>query len=411
MAIDNYSTPANRRTFLKTMGASALALGAPIPAIAAAAATDVRFGVDMFSLGAQQWTPFQQMDWAAKWNVKMVHFSEIRFLGSPDWQVALDPANLRRIRARADELKLDLEIGMRSICPTSSGFDATQGTAQEQLGRMITAATIVRSPIVRCVLGSQADRRGPIEKHIDETVKVLKSMRSRAVDAGVKIAIENHAGDMQARELKSLVEAAGPDYVGVCIDSGNAVWTIEDPHLTLETLAPYVLTSHMRDSYVFNSPQGTAVQWCRMGEGNIGMEDYLRTYVSRCPGKAVSLEVIVSGAPRIFNYRNPQAWEIFRTTPAWEFARFLALCDKGTPRELPPPGQGRGGGGGQTAGAAAPAGAPAGAPGAGAAPAGAPAGGQGGRGRGGPPDPEAQKRNLEHVEASVRWTQAFLAKL
>jgi sugar phosphate isomerase/epimerase len=310
---------------------------------------------------------------------------------------------------------------MRSICPTSSAFDPAAGTAQEQLGRMIGAATIMRSPIVRCVLGTQADRRGPIEKHIEETVKVLKTMRSRALDAGVKIAIENHAGDMQARELKSLVEAAGPDYVGVCIDSGNAVWTIEDPHLTLETLAPYVLTSHVRDSYVFNSSQGTAVQWSRMGEGNIGMEDYLRKYVAQCPGKAVSLEVIVSATPRIFDYRNPQAWELFRTTPAWEFARFLALCDKGTPRPLPPPGQGRGqraagGGPAPAAGVPPPGGA---APGAGvtgraggpppAGAAGTPA--QAGRGRGGPPDPEAQKRNLEDVEASVRWTQAFLATL
>jgi 3-oxoisoapionate decarboxylase len=44
---------------------------------------------------------------------------------------------------------------------------------------------------------------------IDDTVAVLKGVRSRAVDAGVKIAVENHAGDMQSRELKRLVEAAG----------------------------------------------------------------------------------------------------------------------------------------------------------------------------------------------------------
>jgi 3-oxoisoapionate decarboxylase len=375
MTTDNHPSTADRRTFLKTVGAAAITLGSPLRMTASSVAANVRFGVDMYSLGVQQWTPVQQMDWAAKWKVKMIHFSEIRFLGSPDWKVALDPANLRSIRQRADELQLDVEIGMRSICPTSSAFEAAAGTAQEQLGRMIDAAKTIKSPIVRCVLGTQADRRGPIEKHIDETVKVLKSMRSKIVDAGIKVAIENHAGDMQARELKGLIEAAGPDYVGVCIDSGNAVWTIEDPHLTLNTLAPYVLTSHVRDSYVFNSPRGTAVQWCRMGEGNIGMEDYLRTYVEKCPGKAVSLEVIVAGSPRFFDYRNPQAWEIFRTTPAWEFARFLALCDKGTPRPLPEAGQagqGRGQGGGQ-------------------------------------PNPEAQRRNLEDVEASVRWTQEFLA--
>ena len=76
-------------------------------------------------------------------------------------------------------------------------------------------------------------------------------MRSRVLDSGLKIAIENHAGDMQARELKMLIEEAGKDFVGACLDSGNPLWTIEDPHLTLETLAPYVLTSHVRDTAVW----------------------------------------------------------------------------------------------------------------------------------------------------------------
>jgi sugar phosphate isomerase/epimerase len=322
------------------------------------AAAAVRFGVDMFSLAAQKWTPFQQLDFAAKWNVKVVHFSEVRFLGT------LEPDNLRRVRARADELGIDIEIGMRSICPTSALFDKTQGTAEEQLGRMVDAARIVRSPIVRAFLGSSADRRGGIDRHIDETVKVLKNARSRLMDAGVKVAIENHAGDMQARELKRLVEEAGREFVGVCLDSGNPVWAIEDPHLTLETLAPYVLTSHMRDSALWNTPQGAAVRWTRMGEGNMGIENYVRTYVEKCPGRVVSLEIIVT-QPRTFNYRDPQFWDNYRSTPAWEFARFLALCDRGTPLIDPP------------ADAAIP--------------------------------PAA--RQLADVEASIRWTQAFLAKL
>ena len=164
----------DRRTFVKTLGAGTLALGATpgtggAPAAAQKPATPVRFGVDMYSLGAQKWTPFEQMDFAAKWNVKVVHFSEIRFLGS------LEPDNLRQVRAYADKLGLDLEIGMRSICPTSATFDKAQGTAEEQLAKMVDAAKIVRSPIVRAVLGSSADRRTGIEKHIESTVAVLKN--------------------------------------------------------------------------------------------------------------------------------------------------------------------------------------------------------------------------------------------
>lgn len=346
------------------------------------AAARPRLGLDTFSIGAQNWTPMQILDFAARMKLDVVQFSEIRFLGSPDWQVALAPDNLRAIRARADELGIALEVGMRSICPTSGSFDKAAGTAEEQVLRMVDAAKILGSPLVRCFLGSQADRASNIDRHIDEVVKVLRNARSRIVDSGVKISVENHAGDMQARELQRLIEESGKDFVGATIDSGNAMWTIEDPHLTLEVLAPYVLTSHMRDSYVFNSERGTAVQWCRMGDGNIDMEGYLRKFAEQCPGRTVNLEVIVMNSPRLFDYRNPEAWEIFRNTPAWEFARFLSRVEQGDPRPLPAPPTGRGGG----------------------------RQGGGGRGRGGP-NPEAQRINLEHAEASIRWTQQFLATL
>ena len=49
----------DRRSFIKTLGAAAVALGAErVPALARPA-TPVRFGVDMFSVNAQKWTPFQ----------------------------------------------------------------------------------------------------------------------------------------------------------------------------------------------------------------------------------------------------------------------------------------------------------------------------------------------------------------
>jgi 3-oxoisoapionate decarboxylase len=344
----------------RTMLAAGAAAFAGRGAAAADAGANVKFGLDLFSLRSQGWTPFQYLDFAAKWGMRVVHFSEIRFLGS------LEVQNLKAVRTYAEKLGIEVEIGMLSICPTSTIFDKSKGTAEEQLTRMAVAAHIVGSRIVRCVLGTSADRTGPIpiEAHIENTVQVLHNVRSRMVDAGLKVAIENHAGDMQAREVKMLIEEAGKDFVGSCLDSGNPLWTIEDPHLTLQTLAPYVLTSHVRDTAVWNTPQGAAVAWTRMGEGNIGIEDYVREYAAKCSGRALSLEIIVTG-PRFFNYRDPKFWDAYRKTPAWEFARFLTFADKGTPREAPP----------RLSGEAAAA------------------------------------RELEDVKASIRWTKAFLATL
>lgn len=312
-----------RRSFL----ANGLATAAAMPL---AAAAKPKFGIDLFSIRSSGWTPFQYLDYCAKWKANTVHFSEIRFLGS------LETAHLKKVREHAARLGIELEIGMRSICPTSKAFDASQGTAEQQLGRMIDAARAAGSGLVRAFLGTMADRVGPvpIEGHIENTVKVLRAVRSRAADAGVKIAIENHAGDMQGRELKMLIEGAGPDFVGACIDSGNPLWTIEDPHVTLELLAPYVLTSHIRDTKIWRVPEGIAMRWVRMGEGNIDIDGYVRTFTAKCPGKALSLEIIVT-PPRVFPVFDPAFWDGYRNVPAWQFARFLALAEKGTPSGAP----------------------------------------------------------------------------
>jgi sugar phosphate isomerase/epimerase len=283
-------------------------------------------GIDLFSVRSAGIDAFGYLDYCAKLGAKVVHFSEIRFLGS------LDDDHVRKVRARAEQHGIQLEIGMRSVCPTSKAFDPAQGTAEQQLERLIRAGQIAGSRLVRAFLGTMQDRSGtiPIEGHIENTVKVLRNVKSRAQDAGIRIGIENHAGDMQGRELRELIEAAGKDFVGAVLDSGNPVWVLEDPHVTLEAVAPYVVTSHVRDSAVWRVPEGAAVAWTRMGEGNIDIERYLKRYMELCPGKPISLEIIVTGA-RKFAYYDQNFWEPYRNVPAWNFARFSALAEKGKP--------------------------------------------------------------------------------
>jgi sugar phosphate isomerase/epimerase len=308
----------------------ALAGTAPLAQRAAATQPGVKLGIDLFSIRSQGWTPFQYLDYCAAQGAKVVHFSEIRFIGN------LEPDNLRKVGAYSKEKNIEVEIGMKSICPTSKMFEAKDGTAEEQLARMIVSAGIVGSRIVRCVLGSAEDRKpGPIDKHIESMVKVLRNTRSRAMDANIKIAVENHAGDMQGWELKSLIEAAGKEFVGACLDSGNPCWTLESPHATLEALHPYVLTSHVRDSAVWRTPQGAAVSWVRMGEGNVDIDSYCRKYAELCPGRALSMECIVMG-PRMFNYRDAAFWDTYRDVPAWNFERFSEIAEAGKPYTIPP---------------------------------------------------------------------------
>jgi hypothetical protein len=166
---------------------------------------------------------------------------------------------------------------------------------------------------------------------MEKTIQVLRAAKPHAMDTGVKIAIENHAGDMQAREVKALIEAAGKDFVGSCLDSGNPVWAIEDPLLTLETLGPYVVTTHIRDSAVFEHPRGAAVQWVALGDGSVDFRRFVDLYRNVCPNASMQLEIITGIPPEVVPYLEPDFWKAFPRTPAWEFARFLKLAKSGRP--------------------------------------------------------------------------------
>ncbi len=235
-------------------------------------------------------------------------------------------------------------MGTWSICPTSKAFKPNWGSAEEHLALGIRVAQGVGSPVIRVVLGTWEDRLtdGGIAKHMEQTARVCRAQRSKAVDANVKIAIENHAGDMHSTELVQLVHDAGRDYVGVNLDSGNALWTLEDPLDSLERLGPYTVTTSLRDSAVWQSEKGATVAWTAMGEGDIDLKAYFARFRELCPGVPVHIETI-SGFNREFPYLDPTFWKAWPQMPAAAFARFVAIARRGhaRPEWSPPAGEDR----------------------------------------------------------------------
>lgn len=165
-----------------------------------------------------------------------------------------------------------------------------------------------------------------------ETVQVLKAVRCYAIDSGVKIAVENHAGDMQAWELVTLIEDAGRDYVGATLDSGNATWAMEDPLTTLEILGPYALSTGIRDSAVWEVSDGAILQWTALGEGQVDFKTFFNRFAELCPSIPVQLETI-SGRPIPIPYWLDEFWEPYPRVRTREFMRFLALVKRGSPRQ------------------------------------------------------------------------------
>src|SRR5579859_1679075 len=324
----------DRRSFLKstTLAAAGLMLGGRAFGLddkAEAPGPKIKLGFDNFSVRAMNWKAHALLDYAASLKLDSILISDL------DAYENFNEPYLKEVGAKARDLGIELHAGTWSICPTSKFFKNKWGTAEEHLALGIRVAKALGSPVLRAILGMGDDRKTPggIEARIADTAKVCKACKSQAQDVGVKIAIENHAGDMQAWELVTLIEEAGRDYVGATMDSGNATWTLEDPRESLEVLGPYALTTGLRDSMVWEVPDGARVQWTPFGEGLIDAKAYFKRFGELCPNVPANLEII-SGFARDIPYKKEGFWDVWPRARAKDFLKFEAMARRGKP--LPP---------------------------------------------------------------------------
>ena len=330
-----------RRTFIKAAAATVASLGTAMTSLSqepAAKKRRIKLGIDNFAVRSMGWKAPALIDYAASLAVDSLFITDL------DAFEKLDDGYLGDLKKQAADKGLQIQVGTWSICPTSTTFKKNWGTADEHLALGIRVAKALGSAVLRVILGNGGDRTTPggIEARIADTVKVLQAGRSRAVDASVEIAVEKHGGDMQSWELVTLIEAAGKEFVGANMDSGNATWTMEDPLVNLENLGPYVLTTSLRDSAIWESAKGATVQWTAMGDGTVDLVAYFKRFAELCPNAPVHIETI-SGFNREIPFLETGFWKAWPKYRAQEFARFLALAKKGTPRKAwsPPEGKDR----------------------------------------------------------------------
>jgi sugar phosphate isomerase/epimerase len=286
--------------------------------------TRLKLGFDNYSIRALNWKAPQLLDYAASLRLDTVLFSDL------DVYESLSDEYLRGIKAKADDLGIEIQAGTGGIDRTSGFWNGKWGPPEKLLRTTIRVAKILGSRVARCYLGWIGDRKPKVglQPHIDRVVQNCKKVRSYAIDSGVKIAVENHAGDMHSTELIGLIEAAGREYVGATMDTGNAVWALEDPALTLETLGPVALSTGIRDSAVWETPDGAAFEWKAMGSGQVDWKAFFKRYAELCPKTPVQLEII-TGPARNIDYFKPDYWGPWLDIPAPRYARYVAFARRG----------------------------------------------------------------------------------
>jgi 3-oxoisoapionate decarboxylase len=305
----------DRRTFLTGMLTA--------PAAAAGIAGPVPMGLNTYCLRALRWNDAQLLDYCASQRLDAI-FLQDSLDAKRD-----DPAHWKWVRSRAKELGLHLETGGSSLLPRNP---VEMDEKMRQLRRNIERAAGMGSPLVRTLLAS--DRAslppGPLEKHLETAIGMLRAVRTQAMDAGVKLAVEVHK-DFQAREHRTIIETAGREYVGSYLDTGNPVFMLEDPLQTVEVLGPLALTLHLRDSVVYEHRDGIAVQWVSLGEGTVDFRAIVAKAREVCPPLRVYIKPITGRPPHVHRIHDDTFWKDFPEVKAADFARFLALAKRGRP--------------------------------------------------------------------------------
>jgi sugar phosphate isomerase/epimerase len=142
-------------------------------------------GFNTYSVRAMRWQDLKLLEYAGSLKLDAVYLQD-----SID-PLNNDPAHWKALKETAARLALELHGGDAGTLPrTPDGMSATM----QRLRDGIRHAVGIGSKLVRFrVAGDRASLPpGPVDKTMETMIRTLRSVRTEAMDAGVKFAIENH---------------------------------------------------------------------------------------------------------------------------------------------------------------------------------------------------------------------------
>ncbi|ONH22604.1 hypothetical protein BL253_35200 [Pseudofrankia asymbiotica] len=240
-------------------------------------------------------------------------FGGVLFRSILDLDPSLDPAVLADVRAHADELGLRLEAGIAKVNPYMTaelpeirelgGGDYVRG-----LQLMIKAASAIGiTELWTATAGWKRQYPGrfqydrfrtdaPWGDQLRAIEGLLLLLRPALLDAGCHLNVETHE-EITSVEVVRLVEAVGPDAIGITFDVANVAVRGELPSAAARRCAPYTRMSHLRDIALWPTPTGYLRFVVPFGEGVIDWPS-VWTPLADAPLSMVTIEGLEAGGLR-----------------------------------------------------------------------------------------------------------------
>jgi len=163
----------------------------------------------------------------------------------------------------------------------------------------------------------------------------LTRMRPEFNRHPLQVGIENHK-DWLATELAALLREIDSPNVGACVDFGNNLALLEDPDETMAVLAPYAVTTHLKDMAVRRTESGFELSEVPLGKGMLPLDRYLAMLRHSRPAAPLCLEMITRD-PLPVPYKADRYWVAFDAAGRAEHVRRFEthVLDKAPDRPLP----------------------------------------------------------------------------
>ncbi|NLP09566.1 sugar phosphate isomerase/epimerase [bacterium] len=191
---------------------------------------------------------------------------------------ARDEAALHKIAQHAQARGLFLEYGAMGLEPS-------------YLSAELEVCAKLGSPVLRTFAHfSRYAKTTRIDQEIKRAIRSLHRVTRKAEQLGIRIAVENH-GDFSADELVRVIKTVNSPWVGICLDLGNSMATMEDPLQAAAKMAPYAVTTHFKDHCVQLTYSGYSVNGCALGDGVIDLAAALRLLKEKTKLDRIILEI------------------------------------------------------------------------------------------------------------------------
>jgi len=238
---------------------------------------------------------------------KALGMEGVYFRSVLDVSPTLDRGVLAETQDAARELGLYLQMGLAKVNPYAAAEaphvrrlgdgDYTRGmvkmieAAHEAAG--VTDLWVACANYQRGLPGYHVFDRfrtdAPWPDQLVAIEKFLRLLAPAARDHGVHLNIETHE-EITSYEVVRLVEAVGPDVLGVTFDTANVVVRGEDPVAAARRVAPYTRATHLRD-FVLGEQDGVFGRiFAPIGQGSLDWDAILGTLHAANPQLPLSIE-------------------------------------------------------------------------------------------------------------------------